>query len=107
MPDPTISPLDRNLTGQPIAAQGFTLTPVARLTGWEWGAPGRGGLGVLARLNPTEVRVAAPDGAESTLSLVNSDFQSVRGMFAGAAAIAVVCSLIMLLARLWGWRRAA
>jgi hypothetical protein len=104
MPDPAARPLARTLTGQPVSALGVTLTPEARLSGWEWGAPGGEGQGIFVRLVPTAVRVTAADGAESTVVLTNTTAQAVRGMLVGAAAIAAVASLVMVLARLWGRR---
>lgn len=107
MPDPTTVALDRTLTGQPSSHQGHSLTPVARLTGWEWGAPGQGGVGAFVRLAPAEVRVTAPDGSESIVALANTSGQAVRGMLGAAGVIAAVSGLIILLAKLWRWRRAA
>lgn len=107
MPDPTTLPLDRTLTGRPTSVQGFSLTPAARLQGWEWGAPGGGGLGAFVRLVPTEVRITAPDGAESTVPLTNTTAHAVRGMLAAAGAIAAVSAVMILLARWWGRRHGA
>lgn len=106
MPDPTAVPLDRTLTGQPVSVNSYTLTAVARLSGWEWGAPNDKGTGVFARLNPTEVRVTAPDGSESTVVLANASAKAVRGMLGAAGIVAAVSAVIILLARLWGWHRA-
>lgn len=107
MPDPATVALDRTLTGQPSSHQGHSLVPIARLTGWEWGAPGQGGVGAFVRLAPAEVRVTAPDGSESTVALTNTDGKAVRAMLGAAGMVAAVSGLIILLAKLWGWRIAA
>ena len=78
----------RTLTGQPTSHQGHSLVPVARLTGWQWGAPGQGGVGAFVRLTPAEVRVTAADGTELTVALTNTDGQAVRGMLGAAGMVA-------------------
>ena len=105
MPDPAATPIDLTLTGQPLAAQGYMLAPVARMAGWEWGSPAQGVVGAFVRLTPTEVHVTAPDGGESTLTLANSNPRAVGGMFAAAALVAIFSSLLILLAQLWGRRK--
>lgn len=104
MPDPASRAIDRNFAGQPSSHQGYTLVPAAQARGWEWGAPNQGGVGAFVRLNPSEVRVTAPDGAVSTVPLPDVTAQAMRGMLTGAAAIAAVSCLLILLARLWGRR---
>ncbi len=107
MPDPTTVALDRTLTGQPSTHQGYSLVPIARLTGWEWGAPGQGGVGAFVRLTPAEVRVTAPDGTESTVALTNTEGQAVRGMFGAAGMVAAVSAVVILLAKAIAWRSVA
>ncbi len=57
-------PIDRSLRGDPITIAGYTLRPVARLSGRavRRAPPGRGG-GLWARLVPVGVDVQAPDGS--------------------------------------------
>lgn len=57
-------PIDRTLRGDPITIAGYTLRPVARLSGRAMRLPPRGsGGGLGARLVPVGVDVQAPDGS--------------------------------------------
>ena len=91
---------DHLVEGQPIAAAGYQLTPVARLSGWRWLHPnGQAGF-AFVHLSPTEVIVQPPDGAEQRLPLTIPTKNALFGMLGGAAALAAVCTAVMVLARL-------
>ena len=91
---------DRLVEGQPVAAAGYQLRPVARLSGWHWLHPnGRAGFGFV-HLSPTEVVVQPPEGEEQHLALPIPTKNALFGMLGAAAGLAVVCTAIMALARL-------
>ncbi len=98
-----VTEVDQEVVGEPVQVGAYTLQPVARARGRIWHSPeGDGqGKGVFMQLNPTAVRITDQDGSECLLPVPpSSDNSILRGMAAGAAAIAGVCIFIMLAAQL-------
>jgi hypothetical protein len=94
--------IDRRLVGYPIEIDGRSVQPVAHLRG-RLGVGGNtqgGGAGGRFSLEPVEVIVREPDGAESTLALADPIAQALRAMAGVAIAVAAVSIGLAVLARL-------
>jgi hypothetical protein len=90
--------IDRVLVGEPIAAGGHTLQPVARAGGWFGGDQGAqgGGFGGWLRIKPLEVRVSGPGGEETTVTVTDPTRDAVRRMALVAVVVAAVSGLFLL-----------
>lgn len=74
-------PIDRRLRGDPIIVAGYTLRPVARLSGRAGRAPSPASAGgVWARLIPVGVDVQAPDGRAYHVAMPDATAEQVRGL---------------------------
>lgn len=101
VPNQSVTQVDQEMVGEPVQVGSYTIQPLARAQGRVWRAPEGEGQGVFMQLNPTAVRITDQDGSESLLPIPSSSENSIlRGMAAGAAAIAGVCIFIMLAAQL-------
>jgi hypothetical protein len=94
--------IDRILVGDPIAAGGRTLEPVARAGGWYGGGDGEQGRGFAAwlRVQPLEVRVCDPDGAEHTVYISDPTGQAIRQIALFGLLVSAVSMALLLLAGL-------
>jgi hypothetical protein len=90
--------IDRILVGDPIAAGGYTIRPVARAGGRYGGGHGEEGRGFGAwlRVRPLEVRVSDPGGAEHTVSITDPTGDAVRRIAVMALVVAAVSALLLL-----------
>ena len=107
---PTPVKLDRRLEADPIVVGARTLRLVAKLSGWQTpaqdgarrGAPQgvvtTGGAAAI-RIAPLEINVEDEDGTYQ-VPLIDPTREAISGMAKGAAAIAAVCTLIMVAARI-------
>jgi len=104
MPNEFVTQVDEEVVGEPIQVGAYTLQPLARAQGKVWRSPegeSQGqGKGIFMQLSPTAVRITDQQGSENLLVIPPSDNSPFLGMAAGAAAIAVVSILIMLVAQL-------
>jgi hypothetical protein len=100
--------LDWELVGEPIAAGGRTIQPVARLSGWAGGHMSEqgGGAGAWVRVRPVEVVVREADGTESRVPIVDAEQAAIRGMVVPALAVAGICTAIIAGKMLFGVLRA-
>jgi hypothetical protein len=92
------SKIDRILVGDPIAAGGQTLHPVARVGGWlgaQKGEQGKG-LGGLLWIQPLEVRVSGPGGEKTTVFVTDPTGEAARRMALLGLVVAVVSGLLLL-----------
>ncbi len=97
----------RLVMGEPWELSGYTVQPVAQARAWHWTKEdGQAGGGVV-RLKPVEVIVRDANGGERRVSLPPPNRAPLLGMWAGAAAVAAVCSLAMLVISLLGAQRQA
>ena len=89
--------LDWELVGEPILAEGRTIQPVARLSGWAGGNIGEkgGGAGAWVRVRPVEVVVREADGTESRVPIVDAGEAAVRGMAMQGLAVAGICAALI------------
>jgi hypothetical protein len=96
------SKIDRILVGDPIAAGGHTLRPVARAGGSYGGGEGEQGRGVWAwlRIQPLEVRVSDPGGEEYTVSVTDPTREAARRMAILGFVVAAVSGLLLLVSLL-------
>jgi len=101
-------PIDRELTGEPVAVQGRTLVPVARLQGKVWRGPAEQPAGGhvsfeagYARLTPVRAIVTSPSGQEQTVTITDPTGEALRGIRSAGASIAGVCLALIVAARLW------
>ncbi len=100
--------IDRELAGEPVAVQGGTLLPVARLQGKVWRGPAEqpaGGhvhfeAGYL-RLTPMRAVVTDVSGQEQTVAITDPTGEALRSIGSGAASIAGLCLALIIVARLW------
>jgi uncharacterized spore protein YtfJ len=104
MPESITSPtkIDRRLTGSPVQVDGYSVQPVARLSG-RCGVGGNeqgNGAGCHLNVEPVEVVVRTEDGVESTLALADPVAQALRAMAGIAIAVATVSIGLAVLARL-------
>ena len=103
-PDQFVTSVDEELVGEPIQVGAYTLQPLARAQGKVWRSPDGDiqgqAKGVFVQVSPTAVRVTDQDGSENLLVIPPSDNSPFLGMAAGAAVIAVLSILIMLVAQL-------
>jgi hypothetical protein len=91
--------IDRVLVGEPIAAGGHTVQPVARAGGWygQGGDEQGKGFGGLLRVQPLEVRVSDPNGDEYTVFVTDATSDAIRRIALMGLLVAAVSALIMLL----------
>jgi len=91
--------IDLILVGEPIAAGGHTLRPVARAGGrYGGGGDEQGkGFGGLLRVQPLEVRVSDPNGDEYTVSITDATGDAVRRIALMGLLVAGVSTLLLLL----------
>jgi hypothetical protein len=96
------SRIDRILAGDPIAAGGHTLQPVARAGGWAGGGEGEQGRGFggWLRIQPLEVRVSGPGGEDYTVSVTDPTRDAVRRIALMGLLVAAVSTLLLLVGRL-------
>lgn len=101
--------IERELTGEPIFAEGVTVLPVARLQGRIWRGPEKPPEGVTAHfeagyahVKPVRVIVTHASGAEQTIAITDVTGQALRGIGSAALGIAGVCLLVMLVRKLLG-----
>jgi hypothetical protein len=99
MPEEKMKPnrIEWELVGEPILAEGHTIQPVARLSGWAGGNIGEkgGGAGAWVRVRPVEVVVREADGTESRVPIVDAEQVAIRGMVVPALAVAGICAAII------------
>lgn len=90
--------IDRVVVGDPIAAGGRTLLPVARAGGWHGGGGNEQGkgAGALLRVQPVEVRVTEPGGEEYVIPITDPTADAMRQMAAIGLVVAAVSILLML-----------
>ena len=90
--------IDRTLVGDPIAAGGHMLRPVARAGGWAGGRDGEQGRGFggWLRIQPLEVRVSDPGGDEYTVSISDPTGDAVRRIVLIGLLVAAVSTLLLL-----------
>lgn len=95
--------VDRTLTGEAIQVGGYSVQPVARLTGRTAGAANEsgGGGGAWLRLTPKEVHVSRAGGAETVVAIADPQRAALHGMAVQAAATAVAGVALLVVARLW------
>jgi hypothetical protein len=93
------SRIDRVFVGEPIAAGGYTLQPVARAGGWygQGGDEQGRGFGVLLRVQPLEVRVSDPNGDEYTVSITDATGDTIRRIAMLGMLVMAVSALLVLL----------
>jgi hypothetical protein len=112
---PTFVKLDQRLEAEPLVVGAHTLRLVARLSGWHTPVQGEAaaltsetpvppefatsGGAAAVRLAPLEVNVEDDDGIYQ-VPLIDPTREVIGGMAKGAAAIAALCILIMVAARL-------
>ena len=99
--------LDQELRGEPLTIGARTLVPVARLSGVLYkggGETGRGIFGYL-RLRPVEVTVRDGDNNEERIAIRDAIRAAELRMAAAAAAVAILCSGLILVGRLLVRRR--
>jgi hypothetical protein len=101
-------PIDRELTGEPVAVQGRTLVPVARLQGKVWRGPAEQPAGGhvsfeagYVRLTPVRAVVTHAGGQEQTVAITDPTGDALRGIGSAAAGIAGLCLALIVAARLW------
>ncbi len=101
-------PIDRELTGEPVAVQDRTLLPVARLRGKVWRGPAEQPAGGnvhfeagYVRLTPMRAVVTGAGGQEQTVAITDPTGEALRGIGSAAASIAGVCLALIVGARLW------
>jgi uncharacterized spore protein YtfJ len=105
MPESITSPtkIDRRLASEPVQVDGYSVQPVARLSG-RCGAGGNeqgNGAGCHLSVEPIEVVVRTEeDGAEFTLALAEPTAQALRAMASVGMAVAAVSIGLAVLARL-------
>jgi hypothetical protein len=90
--------IDQVLVGDPIAAGGRTLLPIARAGGWYGGGgneQGRGA-GALLRVRPVEVRVTDPGGDEYAIPITDPTADAVRQIALIGLVVTAVSLLLML-----------
>lgn len=89
----------RELQGAPLTVDGYTVIPVARLTGRSGrvGDEASGGSGAFYQLAPAEVRVRSEDGAEQIIPIRKPMQETMTMMASFALAAAAGCSVIMLI----------
>lgn len=94
--------IDRQLVGPEITVGGHAVQTTLQLTGWSAGVTEMAGGwgGALIRLTPIEAVVRGANGSEHRVTMSNPTGQSLRGIGLVAAAVAVCCSVLMLIARL-------
>jgi len=91
--------IDRVLVGEPIAAGGRMVQPVARAGGWygQGGDEQGRGFGAWLRVQPLEVRVSDPNGDEYTVSITDATGDAVRRIAMMGMLVAAVSALLLLL----------
>jgi hypothetical protein len=103
MPEHASKPIkiDQQLAGAQITVGGQMVQPMARLTGQrnEDNDPSGGGAGAWV-----QVIVSGPGGAEQHIAVTNPSAQVLRQMAVFAAFIAAGSAVLILIARLLGWR---
>lgn len=101
--------IDRRLHGEPIRAHGYTVEPVARLTGYTGfgGSQNGGGGGGWLKLAPQEVIVRNGDGVEQRVALPDPTGSTMASLAKVGAVAAGVSCLVLIFARVPGWIRLA
>jgi hypothetical protein len=101
------SRLDQELRGEPLTIGARTLVPVARLSGVLYEGGGETSRGIFGhlRLRPVEVTVRDGDSNEERIAIRDATRTAALGMAAAAAAVAILCSGLILLGRLLARRR--
>jgi hypothetical protein len=101
-------PIDRELTSEPVAVQGRTFLPVARLRGKVWRGPAEQPAGGnvsfeagYVRLTPVRAVVTDVSGQEQTVAITDPTGEALRGIGSAAASIAGLCLALIVGARLW------
>lgn len=102
--------IERELTGEPVFAEGLTVVPVARMQGRIWRGPDRPPAnGVTAsfeagyvRVNPLRAVVTDAAGKEQTVVVTDVTGQALRGIGMVMLGIAGVCLLVMFVRKLLG-----
>jgi hypothetical protein len=92
------SRFDRIIVGDPVAAGGATVRPVARVGGWLGGQEGEQGRGFggWLRIQPLEVRVSPPGGEEYTVSVTDPTRDAARRIALLGLIVAAVSGLLLL-----------
>jgi hypothetical protein len=94
--------IDRILLGDPIAAGGYTVEPVARAGGWYGGGDGEQGrgFGAVLKIRPLEVRVSDSTGVEHTVPITDPTGDAVRQIALVGMLVAAVSTMLLLVAGL-------
>lgn len=95
------SPIDQEITGEPVEAHGYVVTPVAQVRGKAGSMDneeGRGSWGWVA-IRPVKASVVDRAGNTQELPIVNMQQRALVGMLAAGVVVAVVSLLVSLLVR--------
>jgi hypothetical protein len=92
--------IDQRLNGEPALHHGRTIQPVAQASGWRWAGEGQGASsgGALVRVQPLEIHVREGE-ALRIIPIDHPGGDSVRALALRALAMALVCLLVMFVAR--------
>jgi hypothetical protein len=94
-------PFDQEVTGDPVEAHGYVVTPVARVRGRLGSSNDERGSGRwgFAAIRPLKVSVLDREGNTQELRIVNTQQQAIAAMASVGLIVALISLLIPLLAR--------
>jgi hypothetical protein len=92
--------IDQRLTGEAVLHHGRTIQPVAQASGWRWAGGDQQATygGALVRVQPLEIHVREGE-ALRIIPMDDPGGNALRAMALRALAVALVCLLVMFVAR--------
>ncbi len=93
--------IDRLLEMEPVTVGDRRIQPVARLAGWQFTGDKEHAsfAGMVGRLTPMEVRMRTSE-EETVIPVGDPDKDPLRSMAVTGVVLSIVCTLIMLAARI-------
>jgi len=93
--------LTRRMVGVPLTIRGYTIQPIAQLTGRQGGRADAtaGGGGAWLRLRPVAIAVRAPDQPSYTLTITDPTTRQLRALVSVALGIAAGALALSFLVR--------
>ena len=94
-------PIDAEVTGTPVGAHGYIVTPVARMRGRLGSSSNEQGSGSYgwASIQPVQASVLDADGQARLIRLDNAEARALMGMVLAGLLVALASLLIPILVR--------
>lgn len=100
-------PINTEVTGTPVEAYGYIVTPVARMRGRLGSSSSETGTGTYgwARIQPVQASVMDANGQAQLIRLTNPQTQALAGMAVAGILVALISLLVPVLVRVRQQRR--